>query len=137
MSVKLMIVDDEQEIRDMLVRHFQFLGYDPIAAANGRKALELLTHRRVDVAITDLLMPEMDGIELLAQLKRDWPMIQVIVITGYVSQENALSCMRFGAETFIFKPLEDLAELEQAVRRAERKLDNWRRILRVLRSMGP
>jgi len=135
MSINLLIVDDEEEIREMLARHFTLMDYSVEKAANGREAIAVLERRRVDIVITDLLMPEMSGIELLEYLKEEAPMVNAIAITGYVTLENALSCMRLGADTIVFKPLEDLSELEEAVHSAENKMKVWQGKLRELRGM--
>ena len=137
MSLILLIVDDEEMIRDMLSRHFSLLDYDVMTAANGREAVRILETKRIDVVITDVMMPDMNGIELLRYIKEHNPTLRPIVITGYVTLDNALSCLRLGAETFIFKPLQDLAELEDAVKRIEERLKNWQRKLRELRGMKP
>jgi len=135
MSVNILIVDDEEEIREMLVRHFTFLDYNVEMAGNGVEAIQVLNQKRIDVVITDILMPGMNGVELLEHIQNDAPMIHTIVITGYVTLENALSCMRLGAESFIFKPLEDLSELEEAVKKAEDSMKTWQRKLRELRGL--
>ncbi len=133
--IHLLIVDDEKEIREMLARHFRLNDYTVLLAENGRQAVEVLERERIDILITDLLMPEMSGIELLEYVREESPMIHAIAITGYVTLENALSCMRLGADTIIFKPLEDLSELEAAVQAAERDLHTWQTKLRELRGM--
>ena len=137
MSVNILIVDDEEEIRGMLERHFTILDYDVVTAGNGKEAIDILSAKRIDIVITDLLMPEMNGIELLEFIHEDSPMIHTIAITGYVTLENALSCMRLGADTIIFKPLEDLEELEKAVRTVEDKMKVWQMKLRELRGLRP
>lgn len=135
MSINLLIVDDEEEIREMLARHFTLLDYNVETACHGKEAISILERKRVDIIITDLLMPEMSGIELLEYLKEEAPMVHAIAITGYVTLENALSCMRLGADTIVFKPLEDLTELEEAVKAAENKMKVWQSKLRELRGM--
>jgi YesN/AraC family two-component response regulator len=133
--IHLLIVDDEKEIREMLARHFRLNDYVVHMAENGRLAIEVLERERIDILITDLLMPEMSGIELLEYVREEAPMIHAIAITGYVTLENALSCMRLGADTIVFKPLEDLSELETAVQAAEKDLLLWQTKLRELRGM--
>jgi YesN/AraC family two-component response regulator len=135
MSFNVLIVDDEEEIRDMLGRHFRLLGYEILKARNGKEALQILSENRIEAVITDIIMPEMDGIELLQRLKEDHPMIRIIVMTGYVTLENALACMRHGAETIIFKPLEDLTEMEDALNQIVEKMKSWQTKLRQLRGM--
>jgi len=137
MSVNILVVDDEEDIRNMLNRHLSLLDYMVETAANGKEAVELLQRKRIDIVITDLLMPEMNGIELLEFIHEDSPMIHTIAITGYVTLDNALSCMRLGADNIIFKPLEDLTELEDSVKSVEGKMKIWQKKLRELRGMKP
>lgn len=135
MKPRILVVDDENEIRDMLSRHFRFIGYEVNTAANGQEALEILEKERTDIVISDIMMPVMGGIEMLDTIRQQYPMVHVIMITGYVTLENALACMRLGADTCIFKPLEDLAELEEAVSKAVSSLQNWLDILQQLTAM--
>ncbi len=137
MSLNLLIVDDEAEIRNLLARHFTLLDYNVETAENGKAAVEVLENNRIDAVITDILMPEMDGIGLLGYLRNHLPMVRTIVITGYITLDNALSCMRLGAEAFVFKPIEDLTELEEAVELITKRLKTWQRKLRELRGMKP
>ncbi len=132
----LLIVDDEQEIRDMLSRHYRFAGQDVHTAAHGREALAFMEDNKVDVVISDIRMPVMDGIDLLREVRRLYPMAHTIMITGHVSQENILSCMRHGADTCVFKPLDDLSELDESVENALRALERWKKKLRELHALA-
>lgn len=129
MKTQLLIVDDEAEIRELLRRHFRYAGHEVETAGNGVEALERLARVRTDVVVSDIQMPEMDGVELLRRVRQEYPMTRVIMITGYVSQSNILSCMRLGAETCVFKPIESLDELDAAVTQAVRTVRRWREIL--------
>ncbi|TWI74210.1 response regulator receiver domain-containing protein [Desulfobotulus alkaliphilus] len=137
MKGNLLIVDDEKEIRDMLSRHFRLLGYDVLTAEHGLDALSILQKKRVDVVISDIIMPEMDGVDLLREIRKQYPMVRIIMITGYVTLENALACMRNQADTCIFKPLNDLGELEEAVQIAIAAQTRWTRKFRELKGMKP
>lgn len=134
---RILVVDDEKEICEMLKRNFSFLGYDVETATGGKEALSLMREKRFEVVISDISMPEMTGIELLREIRKGFPMTHCIMITGYVTMENVLCCMRLGADTCIFKPLEDLAELEQAVQRAVDHLKHWQKKLKSLIEMKP
>ncbi|MEA1967576.1 MAG: response regulator [Thermodesulfobacteriota bacterium] len=131
----ILIVDDEPEIRKMLSRHFRFQGYAVFEAENGVKALEVLGKNRVEVVITDMMMPEMNGEELLREIKNEYPMVQRVVITGYVKLEFLLSALKYGATTCVFKPLNDLSELEDAVAAAVRHLQHWQKKFKELRGL--
>ena len=137
MKGRLLVVDDEAELREMLARHFRLMGYSVEQAGNGCEALEVLGRCRIDVVISDIRMPKMDGVELLREVRRQYPMIRVIMITGYVTLENALACMRNQADTCIFKPIQDMTELEQAVETAMEALARWNRKFRELQGMKP
>ena len=134
-SNKILVVDDEIEICQMLSRHFRFLGYDVAYVHDGVEALEYLNTNKIDVVISDIMMPKMDGVTLLKKIRDEYPMIHVIIITGYISLDNALCCMRRKADTFIFKPLNDLSELETAVATAIENIDNWKNKFLQLRGM--
>ena len=137
MSAKLLIVDDEVEIRDMLSRHFQYLGFQVETACDGIEAIEKLAQARTEVIISDIVMPRMNGVELLRIVRQQYPMIHSIMVTGYVTLDNALSCMRLGADTCVFKPLEDLTELENAIDVAVSRLRRWQEKLKILQTMNP
>ncbi|MEA3347376.1 MAG: response regulator, partial [Candidatus Auribacterota bacterium] len=122
---RILVVDDEKNIRDMLKRNFKFLGFQVEEASNGKEALSLMAQKRFEVVISDINMPEMTGIELLREIRKGFPMTHCIMVTGYVTMENVLCCMRLGADTCIFKPLEDMSELENAVKRAVEHLKHW------------
>lgn len=137
MSARLLIVDDETEIREMLSRHFRLHGFEVDLAGDGEAALAVMADKRIDIVISDILMPGIDGVSLLRAMRKQYPMVRAIMITGYVTLENALACMRQGAETCVFKPLDDLSELDEAVDRALEGLRRWQDKLRDLRAMRP
>ncbi len=135
MKGKLLIVDDESEIREMLSRNFRMLGFEVEVAGHGLEALSILEEKPIDVVISDIKMPEMDGVALLREIRNQYPMVRVIMITGYVTLENAIACMRNQADTCVFKPLTDLSELEEAVDSAMASLARWNNKFRELRGM--
>ena len=133
----IVVVDDEEEIREALSRHFRFLGYTVKTAADGDAALAILAGEKADVLISDIRMAGMSGVDLLKAVKREYPMTHVIMITGYVTQESVLSCMRHGADTCIFKPWPNLVEIETAVNSAITSIHTWKQKLRQLHEMKP
>jgi len=137
MSAQLLIVDDEAEIRDALSRHFRFLGFAVETAANGKEALELLAIKKVDVVVSDIVMPIINGVDLLRTIRRDYPTVRVVIMTGYVTQEHVMACIRHDAETCVFKPWTDMKELEEAVQRAVERTMVWKKKLRQLLDMKP
>jgi DNA-binding NtrC family response regulator len=137
MKGSLLIVDDEEEIREMLARNFRFKGYEVVLASNGKEALDALSSRRFDVMISDIMMPEMNGVELLRKCRDDYPLVRSIMMTGYVLLENALSCMRYGADYCVFKPFANLSELDKAVEDSIAKNKYWMNVLKELRELKP
>ncbi len=135
MTRRILIVDDEAPIRDSLARHFRLLGMETETAMDGEDALEKLAKVPYRVVVSDIMMPRLDGMGLLRQMRKEYPMTRAIMITGYVSLENALSCMQKGADTCIFKPFQDLSELDQAVEDAFAFHERWERKLLELRGM--
>jgi DNA-binding NtrC family response regulator len=132
----LLIVDDESDIRNSLSRRYLLKGYTVDTARNGREALDLLEQRSFQVVISDIKMPEIDGIELLHRIRIEYPMTRVIMMTGYVTLDNGLACLRHGADTCIFKPLQDLKEMDAAIEQALNYLKHWENKLLQLRKMG-
>lgn len=137
MSGHLLIVDDEIEIREMLARHYRLKQHDVALAADAQEALAMLAQRRFDVVISDIKMPGMNGVDLLKEIRTEYPMTRVIMITGYVTLDHALACLRRGADTCVFKPLTDLGELDEAVDSAISWLRRWQAKLVELRGMKP
>ena len=135
MKGNLLIVDDELEIREMLARHFAFEDYKVFQAADGKEALEMLGNIKIDVVISDIVMPKMTGVEMLEVISEEYPMIRVIMMTGYVTQSHLLKCMQFHADTVIFKPIEDLMEIEDAVERCFFTLNLWKDKLKALQGL--
>ncbi len=137
MKASLLIVDDETQIREMLSRHFRLMGFEAHVAGNGREAIGVLESHKIDIVISDIMMPVMDGVELLRYIRQHCPMTHTIMMTGYVTLDNALTCMRLGADTLIFKPLEDMQLLETAVSSAMDAIRHWLELLKELQAMKP
>ena len=104
-SYRILIVDDEKSQRDMLAGSLEREGYSVTTAESGFEAIELCENRYFEVALIDLKMPGMDGIELLQKLRGMNPEIQAIMITAYGSIESAVEAMRLGAYHYVNKPI--------------------------------
>jgi DNA-binding NtrC family response regulator len=116
-SIGLLIVDDDEVYRSMAVRHFSRRGYRTQDAADGKTALELAARRKFDVAVVDLVMPGLSGIETLAKLKACTPDCEVVMLSAEVTIQTAVESMRRGAYDFLTKPF-PLPELKVAVEKA-------------------
>jgi len=105
MDQTVLLVDDEQNARDALSLAIRREGYNVLAAANGREGIEALSDNPVDIVITDLIMPEVTGMEVLRYARRHHPNVMVIMITGYASVETAIEALKEGAFDYITKPI--------------------------------
>ena len=115
---KLLIVDDEKNIRAHLTTFFESSGHQVAAADSGRQALALLARQdSFDLVLTDYRMAEMNGLELLQQLKRQLPGAAVILMTAYATVESAVAAMKAGAFDYVTKPF-TLDQIGHAVERA-------------------
>ncbi len=101
----ILVVDDEEVILNLSKRGLTRAGYDVATASNGADALKIIEKEPVDIVVSDLKMDVMDGLELLRNIKRDYPHVEVIMMTGYASVENAIESMKLGAYDFLLKPL--------------------------------
>lgn len=113
----LLIVDDEFSVRDSLTHWFRKDGLEVEAADSAPAALERLQQRRFDVALLDLKLPDMDGMELQERVRRIDPELPVIIITAFASVETAVQALKRGAFDYVTKPV-DPDELSHLVRRA-------------------
>ncbi len=119
---RVLVVDDERSMRELLSIVLRRDGYDVLVAEDGADALELLGRERVDILITDIRMPTMNGVELLREAKRIAPDIIAIVMTAFASTETAVEALRLGAADYVNKSPAAAAELRLRVgRELERK----------------
>ncbi|RMF58945.1 MAG: sigma-54-dependent Fis family transcriptional regulator [Calditrichaeota bacterium] len=115
MKTRILIVDDEQDSLDLMHELFEQNGYETFTAHNGVEALEIIRENEPDIMISDMVMPEMGGLELMDVVSQKYPDISVIMITAYGTIETAVEAMRKGAKDYILKPLrleEILAKVE-------------------------
>lgn len=122
--VRVLLVDDEQDLVDFLSHRLLKHGYTVTATTAGRDAIDAASRQMYDVAVVDLKMPVMDGIEVLEKLKEQQPFLKTIMLTGHGSHESALAAGRLQAFHYLLKPYEfdDLVTvIEQAatVKRSE------------------
>ncbi|RPJ01601.1 MAG: DNA-binding response regulator [Chloroflexi bacterium] len=103
-DVFILVVDDEGAIRYSISKTLQRVGYQVDVAASGEEALEMLEQREYDVVLTDIRMPGLTGVELLARIKEEAPDSVVILLTGYGSMETAIESLRLGAHDYLRKP---------------------------------
>jgi two-component system response regulator AtoC len=129
---RILIIDDEENMRHMLSSVLGRLGYEVQSAANGRIGLEIVSREHVDVVLCDIRMPEMDGMEFLRQVNAAGLSVTVIMMSAFGSVDTALAAMRLGAYDYISKPFK-ADEIELVLRKAEER-EGLRRDNRELRN---
>lgn len=132
-ALDLLVVDDDQEFREILASRFARQGFAVQSAGNGEDALGLAERRNFDVAIFDMMMPGMNGLELLKRFKETHPECEIILLTGQASIETAVEAMKLGAYDYLQKPF-PLKDLEGVVDKAfeRRRLRKENTQLKVL-----
>ncbi len=115
---RILVVDDEPGLREFVGDSLRLDGHDVVEAEDGRVALKRLDERGFDLVITDLRMPHVDGLTLLAKLKADQPEVEVIVMTAFGAVDSAVAAMKAGAFDYLQKPLGGPDELRLVVERA-------------------
>lgn len=114
---RVLIVDDEQRFRATMSKLLGARGLDAVTAGTGLDALDLMRDGSFDVAIVDVKMPEMNGVDLLSEMKEADPTIEVIIMTAYASLDTAKVILARGAYDYLLKPY-DIDELVEKIRAA-------------------
>jgi DNA-binding NtrC family response regulator len=113
--MRMMLVDDEERFLSTTKKLLTRKGYDVITVTNGAEALETLAVQTVHVVILDVKMPGMDGVSTLKEIKKRFPLVEVIMLTGHATVESAIDGLKSGATDYLMKP----ADVEELVSKAE------------------
>jgi len=100
---RLLIIDDEERLRNLLARILQLEGYEVITAANGKDGLRKLQQDSFQVVLSDVKLPDSNGIELTGQIKSNWPATEVIVLTAFGTINDGVRAIKSGAFDYITK----------------------------------
>jgi two-component system NtrC family response regulator len=125
---KILIVDDDPMQRALISNAVTGAGHEALFASDGQEALEVCRDTQVDLVVTDMVMPELDGLELLKALMEAYPEIPVIAVSGTSAAKLNLSA-RFGAHAILIKPIDSeelLREVEKALRGEDAELEDLR-----------
>jgi len=120
--IRFLIVDDEQSIRKLCMTVGESLGFSCMEANSAESALALLEEQPVHMILTDMVMPNMSGLDFLGKVKKLFPRTEVAVMTGHGSVETAVQAMKLGAYDYISKPFSPLEELRLFLRRMGEKV---------------
>ena len=112
----VLIVDDEGQFVDAVVERLRLRGFDADGVTSGQDAMELLHQKSYDVVLLDVKMPGLGGLEVIEEIKEKWPGMQVVMLTGHGSSQDAEKGMELGAFKYVMKPvnIDDLTEILRA-----------------------
>jgi len=100
----ILVVDDELLIRDLLYDFFTGQGWDITVVEDGEKALEMTRTRKFDLILTDIKMPEMDGLTLSGHIRQSQPDLPIVLMTGFPSVDSAVTALRMHLDDYVVKP---------------------------------
>jgi DNA-binding NtrC family response regulator len=132
-EMKMMLVDDEERFLSTTQKLLAKKGYDVVTASSGAEALEKLRLHNIHVVVLDVKMPGMDGIETLQAIKKTFPLVEVIMLTGHATVESAVEGLKSGATDYLMKPT-DVKDLIQKAEEAFRKRQVLEEKIRVVQT---
>lgn len=124
-QAKILVVDDEEGVRNLLQRILEGAGYEVVSTGDGEEALYLVSQGDISVALLDIKMPTISGIELLNKITADYPDVCVIMVTAVIDIQTAIDSLKLGALDYITKPFkkdEMLQKVREAISRWEGRL---------------
>ncbi|MEP6918651.1 MAG: sigma-54 dependent transcriptional regulator, partial [Acidobacteriota bacterium] len=126
----LVVVDDEQSILDVVTRFARRAGFDVIACSSGHEAIAQLQTRRADIAMVDLRMPDIGGLDVIRAIRDIDPHCQAVLMTGFATVDTAVEAIKLGAMDYMSKPL-DFARLEQLLTSVREEIERRRSLLTI------
>ena len=117
---RILVVEDDIDIRDMVIETLTRLGYQAESATNGQEGLDAFRPNAFSAVVTDIRMPVLDGLSMLKTIKRLDSKVSIIVITGYPSVDSALECLAEGADYYLVKPIK-MDDLDAKIKKALEK----------------
>ena len=113
---RILVVDDEDALRTVLSSELMSVGYEVSSASDGEEAISMVQNKKFDLVLLDIKMPKVDGFEALKFIKKSYPAMKVIMLTGFADLKNAIESKKHGAEDFVSKPY-DLVDLLTTIER--------------------
>ena len=110
---RVLVVDDDVDVGELMREALSRWGHDVTLATSGREAVRLISHQIFDAALVDIWMPEMDGLQVLDEIKRHDPALEVVMMTGNPMVETAVQALKSGAYDYLIKPL-NLDEMQHS-----------------------
>ena len=128
-ALSVLVVDDDENIRMVLQRTLSKLGYHVSTARSAEEALSTLERSFFQIVISDIMMEEMTGIELLQQIKEMNSLMQIYIMTAHSNLPNVIQCMKGGAYDYFEKPLK-VEEVVTSLREAQRRAERWNELFK-------
>ena len=128
-KMKMMLVDDEERFLSTTKKLLVRKGYDVLTASSGAEALEKLGSHTLHIVILDVKMPGMDGMETLRAIKRRFPLVEVIMLTGHGTVESAVDGLKSGATDYLMKPM----DVNDLIQKAEEAFEKRQRLDQKIR----
>jgi len=128
-KIKLLLVDDEERFLSTTQKLLLKAGHEVLTSTNGTEALGLLRQHHIDVVILDVKMPGMDGIAILREIKKSFPLVEVIMLTGHATVESAIEGLKLGALDYLMKP----TSIEDLIRKSEEAFEKRSRMEEKIR----
>ena len=125
-NARILIIDDDENIRKVLTTILEDEGYDVESVDTAKKAIERTRRKSYNLALIDIRLPDMEGIELLTRMKNTTPKIRKIIITGYPTLQNAVEAVNRGADAYILKPF-DMEKVLEEIKDQLKKQQNEKR----------
>lgn len=129
-KMKMMLVDDEERFLSTTKKLLSKTGYEVLTAESGTEALDLLRRHIIHVVILDVKMPGMDGMATLKAIKKDFPLVEVIMLTGHATVESAVDGLKSGAIDYLMKP----ASIEDLIQKCEEAFENRMKLEEKIRT---
>jgi DNA-binding response OmpR family regulator len=128
MKIRVLLVDDEKEFVDALAERLEIRDFDVTKAFDGDEALDRIRSVDVDVVVLDVMMPGKDGIDVLREIKKTKPLVEVLMLTGHASVESAIDGLKNGAFDYLMKPTDTKDLIAKIVLAYKRKSEQEERI---------
>lgn len=138
-AFNVLLVDDEVEFLETLVKRLKRRNLAASGVNSGEEALRVLKETPVDVVVLDMKMPGMNGLETLREIKRHWPLVEVLMLTGHANMEVAIQGMELGAFDYLMKPTdidELLYKLQDAYKKKQLHEERTRSVVEEIQGAG-
>lgn len=130
----VLIIDDEVEVAELIERFLRTEGFPVSKAHFGAQGIELMHKKLFNIVLCDIRLPDIDGKDLIGKLKEYNPLVNIVMITGYSSMDNVVSCLGGGAVDYFTKPFRDVTVLVETVKALNAKIERWKKSTPILSS---